>query len=45
MLFHLLAAEQFRSQQWLVTSVFLCQAVSAETRPQMGQNPGNGLAV
>jgi hypothetical protein len=45
MLLHLIAAEQFRSQRWLADGVLFCQTVSAETRPQMGQNPGKGLSV
>jgi hypothetical protein len=45
MLFHLVSAEKFRSQWWFVAGVLLCQAVSAEARPQMGQFSENGLAA
>jgi len=45
MLLHLVAAEEFRSQRWLVAGVLLAQAVSAETCPQMKQGPANDLAA
>jgi hypothetical protein len=45
MLFHLVSAEQFRSQWWLVAGVLLCQAVSAEARTQLRQVPENALVA
>src|SRR5512138_1752054 len=43
-LLHLVAAEQFRSQRWLVAAVFLRRAFSVEARHQMRQVPDNRLA-
>jgi len=43
-LLHLVAAEQFRSQQWLVAAVFLHWAFSVEACHGMQQVPENRLA-
>jgi hypothetical protein len=45
MLFHLVGAEQLRSQRRLVGGVQLCQAIAAEARPPMEQGLANGLAA
>ena len=45
MLFHLVGTEQLRSQRRLVVGVLLCQAISADARPQMEQGPANSLTA
>jgi hypothetical protein len=45
MLFHLVGAEQLRSQRRLVVGGLSCQAIAAEARPPMEQGLANGHAA
>jgi hypothetical protein len=45
MLFHLLSAEKFRSQWWLVAGVLLGQVCSSEARTQMRQASEQGFVA
>jgi hypothetical protein len=45
MLFHLIGAEQLRSQRRLVVGELSCQGISAEARPPKEQESANGVAA
>jgi hypothetical protein len=44
-LLHLIGAEKFRSQRWLVAGVLMCQAGSLEKCHKIGQDPVKGFAA